>query len=1058
MKWFLLLIALLCPWLVFGQGTQIQKARVRDLPSATLPSVKSSLFMVIDGTTLTDCTVGGGTNSVLCQSNGTIWIATAGTAGAPGGSPIQTQVNNNGVFGGTACEFVSNISTGPINIGCDWHAKGPNPYVDVQSLGVRALPAINVIPAVAGITATATGGQPTVTVSTSSCPGQTGSVCFVNGDGVVIKGAGAANTLGSTAAPTVTPFNARQGTGTGDGVAAPAGAGAFNYKFFACEVGGGCTAPSAAGSTATGNTLGAQSSTITSASRSNDTWTYTIGSAPPFSAGTVVVIDTPTAGTADADFEGTYIVATTTGTGFTVTSAPLDTRNGARTASIGGYTAHFWNYNKVTWTAVTGAPYRYFVCSDRQNPGTYALIGPALLPVNLRGTSFNDLTLEFDDFGQTMMAASASLPPWYITSANCTGAATNDNWVTTIASGAGTTNLTMSGNAPNSVSGAAILFDDTPNFLAAVATPGNIYVPVPAAGSYLTNSVMDLSANPGTIMFAASITANDAVLFGNNAKWYGDRLPGTDLNVPSFSFQTNPRINCNSWPCAQLSGGSSLNVVMSAIWFSAPNNGLAFMLDGGGGNLGYSVTDSAFTTGNTSTDFMGIAFVLRGNVGAGGTMSFRGKNLFISGTQAMAGTSLTPSFLCDTCGTVSFDEVMGSARAMNFFAATAGMAISMNRVDWQGGATPLLMIGNKNSGVSATTVQLGVKGSALLDTMAEPCLTNIANATGSLSVLSTITGCSPSSAIPQITGARVFTPGTTNQNRDADFLTSGTVRDGVFCVTNCSPPISAVHAFKSAINVAPTYPIFVDALPMAAPSCAVSAGGSLAVGAHTVTTAPVWQNLGESLQSPASSTCTTSSGNQTITVTWVTAAGSPRGYSVYLDGNLQGASNSCNNTIRTGTSAVLSGGDANCGSPVSISSGGPVVMMPGTQGIATPVLVVGNGLKTNNPAPTCSSTGLGTGGTCGGFIAGSDDISGAFSFTAGSTAAATGTLTLTFNNASPGNTFCMFNLSNQNTGWATGAGVFPILGSSVNTAVWNNNGTALTNTLLYTIFYQCNRH
>jgi hypothetical protein len=120
-------------------------------------------------------------------------------------------------------------------------------------------------------------------------------------------------------------------------------------------------------------------------------------------------------------------------------------------------------------------------------------------------------------------------------------------------------------------------------------------------------------------------------------------------------------------------------------------------------------------------------------------------------------------------------------------------------------------------------------------------------------------------------------------------------------------------------------------------------------------------------------------------------------------------------------------------------------------------LINANVIKTGNAAPTCSSTGLG-GGSCGNFATGSDDISGNFTMTAGAAAGATGTVTLTFNVASTGNAFCSLYLSNQTAAWQNTATIFPIFGTTVNTAVWTNAATNLVNTNQYAIGYFCSRH
>lgn len=60
----------------FGQGAQFPKYTVATLPAAS--SHPTSIVEVIDGTSGTDCTAGGGSTLVLCKSNAGSWTAIAG--------------------------------------------------------------------------------------------------------------------------------------------------------------------------------------------------------------------------------------------------------------------------------------------------------------------------------------------------------------------------------------------------------------------------------------------------------------------------------------------------------------------------------------------------------------------------------------------------------------------------------------------------------------------------------------------------------------------------------------------------------------------------------------------------------------------------------------------------------------------------------------------------------------------------------------------------------------------------------------------------------------------
>ncbi len=156
---------------------------------------------------------------------------------APSGS---LQKNNSGSFGATnVTENGTNLA-----IGDDAQFKGPNPVIDARAYGVRGVVS-NATPAIPGITASITGTS--ATLSTSTCSSQTGSVCFVNGDGIVIYGAGPTNTMTTPAAPTVTPSLTAGLTGSLLDVASPGGSTTYSYKITACDLLRGCTAASAVG-------------------------------------------------------------------------------------------------------------------------------------------------------------------------------------------------------------------------------------------------------------------------------------------------------------------------------------------------------------------------------------------------------------------------------------------------------------------------------------------------------------------------------------------------------------------------------------------------------------------------------------------------------------------------------------------------------------------------------------------------------------------------------------------------------------------------------------------
>jgi hypothetical protein len=109
-------------------------------------------------------------------------------------------------------------------------------------------------------------------------------------------------------------------------------------------------------------------------------------------------------------------------------------------------------------------------------------------------------------------------------------------------------------------------------------------------------------------------------------------------------------------------------------------------------------------------------------------------------------------------------------------------------------------------------------------------------------------------------------------------------------------------------------------------------------------------------------------------------------------------------------------------------------------------------------APTCATTGnTGVGNSCA-LANYSTDTSGTVILTGGSTASATGTLTLTFNQTMGTNgSFCVWSLHNGTGTWvATSSIIGGTYASATATAIWTNGGaTSLVSTNTYDIDYWC---
>lgn len=945
-------------------GAQVTICTSADTNSTTIPCPdKASIYADAADTVpaANPITADSNGNYSFYAPPGTYWVTVTGTGIQSQAFPLS--IGGTGLVNAGAQYSLGQYSLpgtqatiGPTNIstdstGSNLFIKGPAPWTDATSYGVRALAATNAIPAVAGITASITGGTNTATISTNTCALQTGGFCFEKGDGVDIYNAGAANGMTTPGAPTVAYDDASGPTGTGAGVAAPAGSTTFNYKILACDIGGGCTVVSTAGTTTTGNALGAHSFAITGMTRSNGTITFTVGSQPPISAGTVVHVD----GCSGADnangFCGWFKVATVTGTGFTATTG-LDTRNGAATTSAGGGTVNYWTMNHVTWSAVTGA-FRYVIQSDRQTPGTFVNIGMSW-PVDPQNAGFTDGTLWFDDFGQTMMANSALSIPWYVPT---NGTATNDLLRTTITAISGTT-LTLAANAGNSVTAQTILFDDEPTAVAATTAAGTNPVLFPSVGgTYLFNSTTSISR--ASWMFSQGVQFNDT-LAGSTVKLTSPITSAQStsqfqgLPEPQISALGNPGIFIEN---AQYGGQIDGLAVYSG------SNAIAVMQDGGGGSAGFVYNNVQFIGASSNSDYMSMGFVCRGALGAACMARFSGTTQLEAGSQAMTDQSFTPAGYLDDFDSISFEQIMGNARTLAINADGASTSsLSIDQYHWQGPTEPII---TDNSGTNyIASITLGIKGSSIIDTGSNAAIFQDSSST--LYVDCGKGGCgTPASAVVAFTGLPVTSirsySQVTGQNINTLAFNYGLANDGTLNPIGGLPIGYSNLSVRGGIQVNNSYPIFINGAALAAPTCSVSAGGTVPVGTYTFIYLPVWWNGAEGVQSPPSASCSTTSGNQTITITRGSIPGNPMEWDLYVsNGAGYSVSNTFANPYSMATSSVtwsshsfFNGGD----NPATIPAGGPTMLMPGTQGVVAPTLI-DTGLSPG-ASPICPN---GTGG------------------------------------------------------------------------------------------------
>jgi len=390
----------------------------------------------------------------------------AGGSHAAGGVPDPGAVAHNyplcdtGTFASSCQGGVSEIAN-PLNaanlsntafpwqINGDMEFKGPTPYLDVRTYGVRSVNP-QTTPAAVGLTATCTGTSNLLPISAAST--------FQNGDGVVVYKCGAAPTITTPTGVAVTPSVAVAGIQTGYVGNAPAGSTTYNYQVIAVDKAGGYTAASSVASTTTGAaTLGYNNATITGCTRSNDVVTCTVsgghGFNPGCSVGTcgqVWISGLTDANTLQSSFNGWWAVASAADSTHFTWQGNADTRLGAATTSAGSGTARWWNCNHITWTAVPNA-WLYYIYG--RTGGSLTLLAVSK-PQGAVGTyPVTDTT--WDDFGAAMVNSPIVLPAYIPTTPP--GGAGNDYLSTTITSGAGTTTLTLANAAVNSIGGTTIL-------------------------------------------------------------------------------------------------------------------------------------------------------------------------------------------------------------------------------------------------------------------------------------------------------------------------------------------------------------------------------------------------------------------------------------------------------------------------------------------------------------------------------------------------------------------------------------------------------------------------
>lgn len=866
-----------------------------------------------------------------CTSPNT-WSGLGGLTGTgiPIGSINALQKNAGG--GNFAASTLTDDGTN-IALSINARFKGPNPYVDITAFGARTCNPI-AVPCATGLTASINNGLTSATVSSAS---------FLDGDGVIIYGAGAPHSMTTPTVASVTPSVALAGTGALHTTPGPTGATTYNYKMLARDRNGGLTAASAVASTTTGAaSLGSQNVSITSMTRSGRTVTVLTAAAHGFLVGCSGINTCGEvfigAGGTDNTFRGWYTVTSAVdSTHFTFVSGP-DTTLGASTSSTGG-TAGWFNSNTVCASSLPTGAVELYLLSDRVTPGTYAVVA-AGYPNSATGVA--DICIE--DYGSPMMDNQA-FPP-FITAAAPWASATSDHLSTTVSSGGGTTTLTLANAAGTTVVNATIRLDAVPGIQAAVtqarATGGTVVFPVDSSNNpFVVNSWLNVGSS-SVVPFAqmGSLYLNDTFEIpapgGGGIKYFGDVMPQAPVSANAGVWGVYSHITVNTaHPGFFFSNPSQFGLQVGKLDFSTvPNNGSVLMVAEGGFNQTFDHLN--LTSGSGTQDFMSMGIMLKNGPSQANSNVVLDFMTLVPGGGG-DGVSATPTFWCRACGTVSVPRSYSLHRGMQFEGTS--LSLGDGGVTYiNGGGTPLVTAFNQFANIH-------LNGTIVLDTFAHPCVTVLTTGTNLATVdfeLPTTTGttCQPSSGVLGVSGNYSGLLGFSDQTFANSIGPS---------ILNAGAGVAQISQFVNAyLNVDQNHSAFIRAPQMAAPTCSVSAGGSVTVFTYTFRVAPIWNGAaGYDPPSPSSAGCTTTTGNQTVTINWTTAPGNPVGYAVFTNGGLfrqtSGVGSSCGGSslLPPGTTSwVVSTPFVNCGVlPATLQTSGPTALLPGAQGIAAPNVI-----------------------------------------------------------------------------------------------------------------------
>jgi hypothetical protein len=694
---------------------------------------------------------------------------------------------------------------------------------------------------------------------------------YVNGQGIVVYGAGATPSITTPGTPTVTP-NLLNGATT------------WNYKVIAEDYAGGLTAASSAGTTTTGAAaLGQTLFVITSASAASGTTTYTTSVAHNLQPGATVLICQFGGGTCPGAFSDSFngvksVQSTPTSTTFTTLDGTVyNNPNASYAESPASGQGYVMACNTLTYGSATysgAGTLRYWIYRS-QGAGAYSLAGIAL-----------GIDPYFVDCGAT-----APIAPTYVPSTP--PASTQAGYLaTTISSGGGSTTLTLVGSAGATVAGATVLHDNTPALMAAMSAAvnqmgGTVYIPsTPNNGSSPTfwafNSLANFTTLPTTNLNYLTVLVNGSLALSQPWVLRGNmKIEGMTKRNSTFMYPGGALISGGAIP---LFYGQPISTVTLKNIYLNPNNNQAtsifFDNDGSGNGAAGLIFENMEVSANGP---FGRPFVGKGGFGwyfrqftcQGGyitnnlpppCMEFTNSSTAVVGTgnaaQIPGRVAFTDSFFNNT-GTM-FDT------APNPF-SDGLTGISFTRTLMESAYTPFLRIGPVGF-----TADVSLNDASVSDSIVGSGTPYI-DASGSQIQAVSITGGQTTGGIPPllVTGyalasLNVSVPPSANYGTTPWF----------------SPAAQNVDLNNAPLNVrgANGRVAVALAVPGALTSCVVSAGGSVPLGTFNYGLTAVDFDGNETLEGPTTSV-TTTTGNQTVTCNLPALPTGARGFNGYRGPN-----------------------------------------------------------------------------------------------------------------------------------------------------------------------------